>query len=155
MLLTNSDRGIIHFRDHSGKIIKEIVPEKKLHGFFICNWKSSQYILGYHGKEIVLLDMCGRIVINHKITFLRSDIFGIKGVAVKFKDNRAYLAVIINLSSSLDRSLLCIFSPENELIFQEALRKTTGLLALELPHHNGSVILVGDGWGAVKKYWLP
>jgi hypothetical protein len=62
---------------------------------------------------------------------------------------------VVVYTNSVDEgpySTLCIFSPEKEIVYQELLNITTGLLAVKLPSSDREILLVGDGPGKGNRY---
>jgi hypothetical protein len=50
--------------------------------------------------------------------------------------------------------MLCIFDDKKQLVYQEMLRRTTGILSVNDPMTNDQILLVGDGPGKVNKYFV-
>jgi hypothetical protein len=152
LVVTSNHAGIIQLRDYKGNIVDQWTPKEKIHNFKICRWLNSQYILTSHNDEIIIIDLNGQEIMHHKVSHSPSGIYSIRGVSVKFDRDKDYFAVVTKFSSATGLSMLCIFSPEKKLIFQELVGATTGLAAIDMPFSKRQMLLVGNGPGLVNKY---
>lgn len=155
-IVTSNHDGMIQFWDHSGDVVNEWMPKEKIHQFKISHWFGKPYIITSYKNDIIILDLKGNKFLRYRLTKIPSEIYSVRGAAVKFEKDREYFAIIAKFSSSTGLSMLCIFSPEKELVYIELLKVTTGLLALndEVTSNNMQFLLVGDGAGKVNKYRL-
>jgi len=152
LVVTSNHLGKIQFRDYQGNVVDEWTPKEKINQFKICSWLKSHYILTSYKDVIILMDMNGQEIMRHKLSHSPTEIYSIRGVSVKFDYGKDYLAVITKFSSASGLSMLCIFSSEKELIYQELLGVTTGLSAINMPFSKWQTLLVGNGPGLVNKY---
>lgn len=156
-VMTSCNDGYIRFRDANGALIKEIKPkiETKIYQLELCGWPSSESILVGFGYSFCVLDFNGNVVFEHKLKWsdVPSAIFDIRGVPVSFfKDQKPYLAVVTRFSAPSGLSMLWIFAPEGNLLYEELLNVTTGIASIKSLSPDGEVLLVGDGPGEVYCY---
>jgi hypothetical protein len=161
-ILTRGSDGTLRFRDSAGQLIKEIKPQESIFDISIVRWPDDDYhILSKKDYEVFLLDFEGKITFRYKF---KPDIFPfyvhlleimeIKGIPVKLNAKRPpYLAVLTRFRTLIGSSMLSVFSPEGNLVYQEMLSNTGGINKILSPGGNES-LLVGDTGGIVWKYYL-
>jgi len=77
-----------------------------------------------------------------------------RGTAVRFNGSEsAHLAVLTKFNAPSRRSMLSVFSPQGQLIYQELLDRSRGICAARDSDGDGEVLLVGNG-PAVYSYRL-
>ncbi len=156
-IVTAMYNGHIQFRDASGEIAKELRPKVKVRNIEMIDWPSPGHILTSSDSSIMILDLNGNIVFQYKLSpffsWKKYNIFMIGGTSVKFyRDKEPYLAVIAKLKASSGKSMLCVFSPEGDLVYKELVGVTMGIAAIKNPASANEILLVGDGPGKVFEY---
>lgn len=148
----------LEFRDLQGNLMRRIRPARHINSFRVLRWPigaKSLRILGRSGSALVILDGDGEVVWEYKIPWKLSTGIGVEGTFVRFSNQEEpYLAVLLGTRASWRRSVLCLFSLDGNLVYQEILGQTEGLLAVRLEGASspGDVLLVGDGIGKVVAY---
>lgn len=147
----------VSFWDNTGKLIKEIIPEIKTYELEIIKWPDDYHILAKTDYDIIIMDLDGKVVLRYR---LKEDIFkffvhlleimSIRGVPVRFEpDKKPYLAVITGFRSALSKTMLSVFSPEGQLVYQEMLNSTRGINVVK-KNDGPESLVVGDG----DRIWL-
>lgn len=165
LIVTSGVDEKIRFWDNEGKLVREITPERKIYNLEIIKWIEGYNILTNDGGNCILvMNFDGKTVYQYcykkewhtKIPILRSsyEIFEIRGAPVKLDVNKkAYLAVITDFRSYVSKTMLNIFSPEGQLVYQELLNSTRGMATVENADGSESLLL-GDGAENVWFYEL-
>jgi hypothetical protein len=119
------------------------------------DWPSRGNILAGSGASIGVFDMTGKEILHHMIQGTSFPPYhGPDGVAVKLDPHRErYLAIVSHGSSGYARSVLLIFSPEGELVWQEELDKVRAILAVPGSDAGSEVLLLG-GLKGLDEYAL-
>jgi hypothetical protein len=152
-LLVVSDLGdAVQFLDYQGKVIREIISEQRLSDFQILFWMDQALFLTADDNEIFLINLDGKIAFRYKLPHCPTPIYRRRGVPLRLSDGKIYLAIVADFSSVTGLSMLCLFSPDKELVYQELIKTTTGILAVKFPSSEGEILLVGSGPGRVYKY---
>lgn len=145
---------LIQYRDSSGRLVKEVIPKDVIFGLEFVKWPDEYNILTETSSQITIMDLDGNIIFKHKMKkdfWGYMDVIGHQGVSVKFKANeRPYLAVLTKYRQASKRSMLSVFSPKGELIYQELLISSDGISAIE-NSDNSESLLVGEGR---EKVWI-
>jgi hypothetical protein len=153
LIITRGSKGKIRFRDSTKKLIEEVSLRRRMYGLELVQWPDDYHILLENSPYIFVIDFNGKIILQYK---LERDFYikDVRGIHVKLDFQQApYLAVIANSSSSVNRAMLSVFSPERQLVYQEVLYSTTGLN--KIGNADGSEsLLVGDGGEHVWLYTL-
>jgi len=118
------------------------------------DWPSDDYYLAncrnnnFTGTGICVVNHQGNVFALH---YLKKSIFVLQGTPVKFAEDREpYLAVLANYSLQSDKATLCIFSPEGNLVYEELLYETEGILAVKAKSSKTEILLVGNSDGQDK-----
>lgn len=140
--------------DYDGKIIREIIPEYKDYRFDVVNWPDKpRLLMGYPRRKIVLLDIDGKIVFEHKL-----ENFPLyhkpEGAVVKFrKDEMPYLAVSAKSRGGI-LTQLSIFSPAGRLVYQEVFRSKISMCVNPYKNDKSEALLVAGAHNVVWEYSL-
>ena len=146
----NSDNRI-QFRNYMGELEKEFASPIQANKIQNVEWPTPGHLLMTAANNIYILDFEGKIVFSHK---LNKDIFAIRGTPIQFKhDEKISLALVAKFSSTTGKAMLCIFSSNGELIYEELINTTQGLLAMQTKTLGKQILLVGNGPGKIYKYW--
>lgn len=144
-------RNVFYFWDYKGNLIKKFDLKVNFSHFVIINWPTKHNILTSNGNDIYLVDMEGNIILKKKVDH---KIYDINGTAVYFNESSMpYLAIVANYSSSYNKSLLCVFSPDGKMIYKEVIGSTQAILAVDRKYGKSQYLLVG-GFPKIKKYEL-
>lgn len=115
-------------------------------------WPRRGHLLVGYGSYLGVLDPNGQEVLKHVIKDTSFNPYhGPNGTAVKFNPTEEpYLAVLSHGSSGYDRSVLLIFDPKGNLVWQEELKKLSTIIAV--PKDNGTCesLLVGGIDGIIE-----
>lgn len=150
LVVTICSDGQIQFRNYEGELVREVKPQIKINNIEFIEWPNPGHILTRAGSSIFILNSEGKVVFSHK---LKQHIYAIRGTSVQFIVNqKPYLAVIAKFSSTTGKAMLCIFSPDGKLAYEELVKTTLGLLATKSQSSGGEMLLVGNGPGRVYKY---
>jgi hypothetical protein len=152
LLVTSKLNDTMQFLDYQGKIIREIISEQGLSDFQILFWMDQALFLTTDDNEVFLINLDGKIAFRYKLSHCPTPIYSQWGVPVRLSDGKIYLAIVADFSSVTGLSMLCLFSPDKELVYQELIKTTTGILAVKFSSSEGETLLVGDGPGRVYKY---
>lgn len=163
-IITRGDDGKIRFRNNHGKIMKDIAPPERIYDIETVQWRNKIYLLAKdEDRCIILLGFNGKVILKYcyEQKWFFNLPFGnhfyiltVRGTPVKFHvDEEPYLAVITDFASYVSRTMLNIFLPSGELVYQELLKSTTGLNVIQNPDGTES-LLVGDGTENVWLYTL-
>jgi len=92
-----------------------------------------------------VLDPTGKEIFRHVIQGTSFDPYhGPDGTAVKLRESeKPYLAVMSHGSSGYARSVLLVFDPDGQLVWQEEVSKLDTLLAMPRSGGEGEALLVG------------
>lgn len=148
----------LEFRDHHGNLMRRVKPARCIGRFRLLRWPIDAKplrILARSGSAVVILDRDGLVVWEYKIPRKFGHGFGVEGAFVRFSDDEdPYLAVLLGGRAGWRRSVLCVFSLDGNLVYQEILAATTGMLATRLENAAapGETLLIGDGKGKVVSY---
>lgn len=149
--------------DPSGTVIRRI-PSSAMRDYdeFRLTSKSGLVsdvrIVGRNAYNVGMLDLNGNAIWSYS---LPSDFGGhdLEVASVSFGGRTdPYIAVILGTKSTWRRSILCLFSTQGDLVYQEVMGYTRGILVTDWPKTNGEqapVLLVGNGPGTVVKYERP
>ncbi len=140
----------IQFWNNHGYLNSEWEP-KNILGFDICKWLNKNLIIGFYFNLIEVFDYDGNNVFCYRLPFGPSEIYSIRVESVVF-NKKEYLAVLVKFSSAKGLSMLCLFSLDKKLVYQELLKVTTGILAVTQNDQESQLLLVGDGPGRVNSY---
>ncbi len=148
---------LLEIYNHAGTFVREVNLEVKISEFKICNWPNSGHLLAINHDNIYTLDLNGKVIFHHKLGLGldNHEIYWVNGMPAILKKNiGAYLAVILQFRRKLNKSALCIFSPEGKLVYQETLPGNACLTVVPSAIHinDGEALLVGDGTGNVYRY---
>ncbi|MDQ7787817.1 MAG: hypothetical protein RDU01_09420 [Thermodesulfovibrionales bacterium] len=160
-IITRGDDGKIRFRNKHGKIIKDIGPPERIYDIEAVQWLSKAYLLAKdEDRCIILMDLDGKVILKYcyeQEWFFNLPfgnyfyILAVRATPIKLRINEEpYLAVITDFASYISRTMLNIFSPSGELVYQELLKSTTGLNVIQNDDGTES-LLVGDGG---ENVWL-
>ncbi len=142
----NSGPQTVRFYGPEGDLHKEItVPEWVMNAEMLA-WPSRGHLLIGSGAYIGVVDYDGKLVLQHQIqnTSFRP-YHGPDGTAVRLDpDQEPYLAVLSHGSSGYPRSVLLIFEPTGQLVWQEEFEKGHGILAVRRNDGKGEALLVGS-----------
>lgn len=118
-------------------------------------WPRPGHVLVGGRSWIDVLDHDGREVLKHVIQDTSFDPYhGPNGAAVRFRATEGpYLAVASHGSSGYPRSVLLVFDPKGNLVWQEEMKKIRSILAVPNPAGSGEALLVG-GMDGVVEYTL-
>ncbi len=166
-ILEGTPQRILEFRGRGGGLIKCLTPPG-ICRYRLLRWPTEDRplrLLCDRGAslwdtspgKIVLLDEDGRGVFAYRLPWWADCPCGVEGTLVRFaEDQPPYFAVLVRFRHFVRYSLLCVFALNGELVYQERLPRTIGLLATRLPGiaPDGEVLLVGDGEGKVSMYTL-
>lgn len=151
LIATLGDDNKIRFWDNTGKLVREIFPERHIHTFELVKWLDNFYIISEESPYILIMDLDGKVIFFGKQE-VNARINDIRAVSVRLDIKaKPYLAVLSNFQSSIGKAMLSVFSPEGEIMYQELLNSTTGLAILPEDDESES-LLVGDGSNIVWKY---
>ena len=151
-LLAVTDRDFVAI-NFDGKIVKRFKSDNKIQNFEIVRWNKEQFILsGYFRKKVIMLDMKGNKI--HEFKLKDFPLYhSPTAVAVKLKpDENEYLVITANSRSALSLTQLNIISPEGEIIYQEIIKKTDGMMPFYSKEKKSEVLLIGDGSSQVLEY---
>jgi hypothetical protein len=146
--------GKITVRDHQGKIIRRSAPSPYFSGFSLCKWPTKsdrEYALLSEDDTIWVFDFDARVVAQFKApdcgTLGRA-----RGTPVKIKSEESeYFAVIVEFGR-WEKSILYVYSPSGELLYQEILPEAcASIAAVPLDKSETETILIG-GLGRVWQY---
>lgn len=159
LVVTRGYDGNIRFYNDKGELLKEVKPRVPIYELEIVNWPHDYSILAKTSNAydyITIMNFKGEIIFQYKLE--KKDLLGyfeiidLRGVPVRLDPLRKkYLSVIAKFRASSGRSMLSIFSPEGQLVYQELLNKTRGINVVENPDGSES-LLVGDGTDNVWIY---
>jgi hypothetical protein len=155
MEIINSDSaGEIVVRDASGTIIKQNKPAISLIKFSLCAWPartSNRLILSPGNQGIIVSDYDGNTIASLPAPDC-TRMSDIRGIWVKLhsgeKDYFAALAHFIQW----DRSILYIYSPDNKLVYQEALPEYCISMNTAVDKKTKSEFLLVGGQDEVLQY---
>jgi len=145
------------FQSH-GELVRRVMPGRPFTDFRLVRWQTTtapMCILVRSGSKLALLNDEGAVIWEYHIPRKYGSGFGIEATLVRFSDNSdPCLAVLLGTRSAWRRSILCVFSLNGELLYQEILGETRGLLAtrLEGASAKGQVLLTGNGVGTLVAY---
>jgi len=118
-------------------------------------WPTPGHLLVGQGGWLGIFDAEGKEILRHAISDTSFNPYhGPNGVAAKLcGGNDAFLAVMSHGSSGYARSVLLVFDPQGQLVWQEEVKKSEAMLAVR---KDGSreVLLVG-GIDGISEYSLP
>ncbi len=147
----------LEYRDQHGSLIRRD-NVKSGSRFRLLRWPTKDKpmrILRGTSTAIYILDVDGKIFWKYDIPRCFGNGFRLEGTLVRFLDQEdPYLAILIGTRGAYRRTVLCIFSLDGELKYQEVLGATRGLLATRITGSSkwGETLLVGDGIGKVVSY---
>ncbi len=142
-------RNVFYFWDYKGNLLKRIFVKENFSQFKIVDWHQKNHFMTKKGSKIYLLDMEGNIIFERNIGI---KIYDINGTAVVFDGSRmTYLAIVADYSSRYNRSLLCIFTPDGEMIYKEVIGSTQAIIAVDKKLRKSQYLLVG-GFPMISKY---
>jgi hypothetical protein len=140
----------IRFWDSSGKLIKDIVPEVNIFQLDLIEWHDDIYILSAFSSDIILMDLKGKIHQHYKAGE-DLGVNAIRGVTVRFdRDTKPYLAMLTDFPSRVNKTMLTIISPDEQVVYRELLDSTRGIAVLA-DNDGSESLLVGDG---ERKVWM-
>lgn len=118
-------------------------------------WPAPGHLLVGGGSWMGVLDPTGKEIFRHVIQGTSFDPYhGPDGTAVKLRESeKPYLAVMSHGSSGYARSVLLVFDPDGQLVWQEEVGKLETLLAMPRSGGEGEALLVG-GMNGVTEYSL-
>jgi hypothetical protein len=142
----------LHVYDASGKATKTIPLPEWASNVQAITWPRPGHLLVGGGSWIGVLDPDGREVLRHVIQGTSFNPYhGPDGTAVRFHATEGpYLAVTSHGSSGYARSVLLVFDPKGQLVWQEEVNKLRSILAVPNFTGNGEVLLVGGMDGIVE-----
>ena len=158
-------QGFIEFRNSTGGLLKRISLKRGPVSFDLVSWPEERNplrIVRATGSALWELSR-GKILVKDSdyddhFTYnlpLGLDAGGLRAKAtlLHLSDNeKPYLAILVFYKPTVGHSLLNLFTLGGELVYQEVLPPTRGLLAIRLPGGDGEGLLVGDGPGRVAIY---
>lgn len=118
-------------------------------------WPAPEHLLVGGGSWMGVLDPTGKEIFRHVIQGTSFDPYhGPDGTAVQLRvSEKPYLAVMSHGSSGYARSVLLVFDPDGQLVWQEEVSKLDTLLATPRSGGKGQALLVG-GMNGVTEYSL-
>lgn len=116
------------------------------------SWPSPGHFLTGAGGTVGVIDSNGKEVLRHVIKNLSfSPYHGPNGTSVRFDlSTKPYLAVMSHGSSGYPRSVLLIFNPDGQLVWQEEFNKARALLAVSRDDGQGEALLIGGMDGVIE-----
>ncbi|MCX5846156.1 MAG: hypothetical protein NTW12_07335 [Deltaproteobacteria bacterium] len=138
--------------NQEGKLHKTIkLPEWASHVEAVA-WPSRGHLLVGAGGCLGVLDPNGKEVLKHVIKGTSFNPYhGPNGTGVKFSPTEPpYLAVLSHGSSGYARSVLLIFDPKGNLVWQEELKKLSTIIAVPDEDGLSEVLLVGGMDGVIE-----
>jgi len=137
----------IEYRDFNGNLIKTINPKINIFDIEFIKWPNNTNVLTYFGSKIYIIDQEGVVLFHYN---LGKDIYSIKGVPIAFGDiKKPFIAILAKFSSTIGKSMLCIFTYEGKLFYQEIINSPSqGIIAID------NTLLVGNEYGKVFKYFI-
>jgi len=148
----------LEFRDFQGSLNRRIEAQWPIDSFRLMEWPTDAKrlrILARNGSALAVLDRSGSVVWEYQIPKIFRMGIGVEGTIVQFaNDEEPYLAVLLGTRAEWRRSILCVFTLDGKLVYQELLGATNGVLATQLDgtDGHGEVLLVGDGKGRIYSY---
>ena len=135
-----------------GKLQKTIILPSRVSDVKSVAWPEPGNFLIGSSEWIGVLDSEGKEVLKHIIKDTSFDPYhGPDGTAVKFFSNEAsYLAVLSHGSSGYARSVLLIFDPKGNLVWQEELKKISTLIAVPNEDNSSEGLLLGGIDGIIE-----
>jgi len=142
--------------DQDGKTIKQLAPPIWASEVQEISWPSPSHLLVGNAGKFLILDHQGTVVFQHSLEALSFDPYhGPEGAAVRLAPSSPpYLAVVSHGSSGYPRSVLMIFNPAGEVLWQEAMPKVRSLLAVETGD-GLEALLVGGQVGLTEYRLVP
>lgn len=118
-------------------------------------WPSDGYFLIGAGALLGVMDSTGKVILKHRITNTSfAPYHGPNGTAVKLSPtDRPYLAIMSHGSAGFPRSVLLIFNPQGQLVWQEEIKRIRSALASPRDDGVSEVLLVG-GLDGILEYRL-
>jgi hypothetical protein len=118
-------------------------------------WPGRGNFLVGAGSWLGVIDPDGKEVLSHRISDTSfAPYHGPDGTAVKFSPAEGpYLAVLSHGSSGYARSVLLIFDPKGQLVWQEELKKLSTIIAVPRKDGASELLLVG-GMDGILEYRL-
>lgn len=141
----------LEFRDHQGNLLRRVKPAREVGAFRVLEWPIDGRplrILSRYGSALTILDKDCHVVWEYKIPRKFGVGMHVNATFVRFSDEEdPYLAVLLGTRAGWSRSILCVFSLDGNLVYQEILDPIIGLLAVRLDGANvtGDVLLIGEG----------
>lgn len=119
-------------------------------------WPTGGHLLVGYGSRIGIIDSNGNQIFNYDIKDTSFNPYhGPEGTAVRFNtDEEPYLAVMSHGSSGYPRSILLIFNPKGQIVWEEELNKLCSILSIPKTDSKGEILLVG-GIDGIIEYSLP
>jgi hypothetical protein len=155
-------RTTLEFRDARGLLLHQALSPSMSAGFELLQWPSGPdrlRILARSASSVMLLDHLGRMVWKRRFARgLGMSGSRLSGTLVRFCDcHPPYLAVLFGTRAGWNRSLLCVFTLDGELKYQEVLdstRSLRGLVAVRIPGSDagGESLVTGGKDGQVIAY---
>lgn len=154
-LVVLSSRAVVHLYNRDGLLDKSVQLPQYVVELRLVQWPIDPHGLHFVGlirreysrDSLVVMDLDGQIKFEYVLPRLGPSL-GLETTLVRFFENRPpYLAVLRGYrGTSAGLSRLSIFSLDGQLVYQEILGRSRGLLAARLRPHDGAreFLLVGD-----------
>lgn len=148
--------GTLKIRDSAGRVIKDITIPVYLGTFDLCNMpgKKEPVVLGEQDGSLWLIDFKGNTVAQFNAPlsefddtveqtpageFRGTSVYRSKGVWIKLANDRPEYLAVINEFAAIDRSVLDVFTPAGELVYQEVLPEECSSIAILPPADSSGV----------------
>ncbi|CAA6678789.1 MULTISPECIES: hypothetical protein [unclassified Lentimonas] len=154
-LMCLKEGGVLERYDFNGEVLSRLELPVEPYHFDTVQWPDDfSFLVGYFGRCVLIIDSNGEVVFEGPL-----DGFPLyhppQALSVRFIEGEPpYLVVLAHSRSSVGRTLLAIFTPSGEMLYQEILGGTRGMCVNVNAATGGEVLLVGDGTTGVLEYQL-
>lgn len=140
--------GTLKIRDATGQVVKEVDVPGYFGNFALCNMpgRKEPVILAVYDSSLLLVDFNGTTAaqfaaplseFNDTVSkmptgeeFHGTSVYKSKGVWIKLANDRPEYLAVINEFAAIDRSVLDVFTPKGELVYQEVLPEECSSIAV-------------------------
>ena len=155
--LRDAQGDLLQFWNAEAKLLKEVKCSQSVSHICGTDWRTDGDLAFIRdGREIAIVDSASwRTVFTDKVYSVLGHIFGASFAPFRARpDSEPYLGVLVRFRASSQRSMLLVYSPSGERVYEEMLdRTTTSLCAVPHPDEDGiEFLLVGSGVGEVTAY---